>query len=802
MEKINHPALVHYAPNVIGDASGKAGLPTTAVRNSELFPTLTRLLLPSATPACSQAQSQLAKPLANNSPLLPPGKRCHAAVSSGQPPSFAMPARPATMLTAAASIPLPAIAAAAATDNQPAAVPSVSTSRGGPLLAYAQQRIKNQKKRGAKSQRILSPEALQWLEKLPLSKNALGKAQALDVARLFIQHEDQMRHYGITRSHLAGIYHIPITTISTMVALEKKNSLPLPALTPQAEKWLENNRMIPDEEQTLTIKEIARQYLLMSEEMAQLNITSAHLAKSYQIDHNSLKKGIYALNAHSAGRCRKLSEAALTWLEYTPPDRDENGEVKNADLARFFLNNTRTMKELKITIPALAEKYDTSPKALWSRIHEIRKASIPTSTRRELTDEVVNFLDKTSLPQDSEGNTPATEVAAFYINNREELKKQKITREALNIYFSLRVNQLNYHISKIESLSLKPGAAARIWLSGQRLKQSKNGRVLAKSVAEFYRQHYQQIKHFNITLTMLAAHFKVTYGALTYRIYTRQPPAEPTLAQQVTTAAKPDPDADEGVGPWYPLSLLFQKEFPLHMQPEDELIALGYKQGPLLEKLATVNIDTLNFTEFPAALHAYRGEARQRLQMLVQAAQNGTLNQLIKQEGNYALYRDEEQPELGWGVIATKDMPPGFILEPYPGFVYTTNEQYEKAAAEADCSFPLYAFEYHSTRPRKKADGKNKRPAKVKSAIGGHLRTGLSPHINTASVAASGKVLHSAANNVTPVKAGHHIVAFITTCEIKKGSVLLTDYGAKYCVKKHQPVSIKQEPMGSDSDSD
>ncbi|MFS2225386.1 SET domain-containing protein-lysine N-methyltransferase [Pantoea sp. B65] len=718
----------------------------------------------------------------------------------------------------------------------------------------------------------LSAQAQKWLTQHAVAKTARGKIQALKVAQLFIANEEQLGKLGITRNLLADHYHLKRLTLSTIIGSLKRTPLPLEKLSVQAQNWLEKNPVSASKADKVTVRDVAKFYYDKAAELADYNITYAHLAAANQIKTTTLNKRINELKPGQKSIARKLSVAAEKWLSKHQLEKIKNGKVKISMLASFYLDNYRKIKQFKITLSALADLYDITPGSLSTRIRYIKESR--EGGTREITDEIIEKLQKYTIPADKDGKIPLESIAKFYLDNKTELKKNHITRDDLAIYhqqtpcaLNAKINKINTayarhdlklnaqaqtwlkrtslkktpdtqvtarevaeyyleHKTEIQRLSisksglalwygfrpeylsrniselmiksgdLKLTVAAEIWLAGHTLETDRHGVVAANSVAEFYRRNEAQIKKLHITLASLAVYYDVNYTTMTHKIFfskdaatQKQPPAEVTVKQEA--------DADHDVRPWYPPEIRAFQRLPVLIAREDEHIALGYEQGPLRELLAGVHAGTLSFHPLPSDLKltpAQRKKATQQLRQHVCAAQNGTLQQLIQQEGYFFLQVDFQYPQLGTGLVAKIALEKGTMVGLYAGVVYHNKQEFTDAARQADSNFPMYSFQLQALRARRKQGQQRKKSLQVNAAIGGQLRNGYMAYINTAEIGTDGRVLPSAKNNITAVKAGKNIIAFIANRHIAAGEELLTDYGQYYYVGIHRPLRVKPEP--------
>ncbi|WP_416410241.1 SET domain-containing protein-lysine N-methyltransferase [Pantoea sp. App145] len=232
---------------------------------------------------------------------------------------------------------------------------------------------------------------------------------------------------------------------------------------------------------------------------------------------------------------------------------------------------------------------------------------------------------------------------------------------------------------------------------------------------------------------------------------------------------------------------------PVLLHKDDELEALGIKQGPLREELMHVDAENLEISIAD----------KKRLSKKIADSATRQIRNLVKniQEGKtgdagadcYHIFSDEEHPELGFGLKAARAIRLGEVLpDLYGGFILRNRTQCDEMYVSSDSYCPTYFFETKGHRPRSKR-GFRRKPVNVYSGIAGHLKNTNLALVNTALVQGD-KVVPSDKNNLIAIRAGENIIVYMAIRDIKKDESLLINYGSRYRIMKHHPPIVKTEP--------
>ncbi|MDF7659766.1 hypothetical protein PUG81_12375 [Erwiniaceae bacterium L1_54_6] len=233
-------------------------------------------------------------------------------------------------------------------------------------------------------------------------------------------------------------------------------------------------------------------------------------------------------------------------------------------------------------------------------------------------------------------------------------------------------------------------------------------------------------------------------------------------------------------------------EIPVLLHKDDELEALGIRQGPLRDELIHVDADSLEINVADKKLLSKKiiDSATRQIRRIVKDIQEGKARKAS--EDCYHLFSDEQHPELGFGLKAARVIRLGEVLpDLYGGFILRNSAQCGEMYARGDSHCPTYFFETQGHRPRSKS-GHRQKPVNVNCGIAGHLKNTNLAFVNTASVQGD-KVIPSDKNNLMAIRAGKNIIVYMAIRDIEKEEPLLINYGPRYRVMKHQPPIIKTE---------
>lgn len=232
---------------------------------------------------------------------------------------------------------------------------------------------------------------------------------------------------------------------------------------------------------------------------------------------------------------------------------------------------------------------------------------------------------------------------------------------------------------------------------------------------------------------------------------------------------------------------------PVLMHKDDELEALGIKQGPLREELMHVDAESLEINIADKKLLSKKiiDSATRQIRSIVKAVQEGKAGEAGAD--CYHIFNDEEYPELGFGLKAARPIRVGEVLpDLYGGFILRNRAQCDEMYASGDSHCPAYFFETRGHRPRAKK-GFRRKPVNVFSGIAGHLKNTNLALVNTALLKGD-RVISSDKNNLIAIRAGKNIIVYMAIRDIEEGEPLLINYGPRYRILKHQPPVVKTEP--------
>lgn len=665
-------------------------------------------------------------------------------------------------------------------------------------------------------QQTLSVQARQWLDQLQLNEPENGTT----VARLYLKNSLSITELKINVTQFAQRYNIkPITlqralteckaargseAIATKqparndkIAIPKTiNSKPsrVLLLSSEALRFLKEN-LIKDQYQ-VAINDVIHFIHSYPKEIKYYKINKKDMARCCNINYQTL---LANLNHH---RCTQresqqvLSASAQQWLNQL--QLTENNTASNVE--KLYRENLAKIKHLNINATQFAIRFGVKPisfKQILEAYKNGRKkpaaknASLPTQKQRPLrplTAEEMEWF----RPLQGKSKVSGREVAKCLMPHLSKIKYKSVLRRIAN-HFNIPFLGFRNTIVLLRKnkRELEQGltAEAIAWLNQLPLKKNPSPAAVAKC----YLAHLPQMNQWGVNRSLLALHYGLLFFSMNQAIEKQIASAK----RKKNISIKQEPVGDENeVEPWYP-ALTFRK-MPTLLYPEDMEIALGHAQGPIREKLAEVDLATLRITqcpEFPQLLtnRKMRIAATERLRNMIEAASKGQLQQLIKDESYYKLIIDEQHPELGMGLYATKPIPQGHMLGIYPGVVYSSYQEFLQAANTVDSNFSAFAFQCNCRRPRRKIGGVRKRPLRAEIVIGGHLQNGLLVFANTGAVAEDGSVMVSENNNLAAAIAAKEIIVFVATRDIAAGEKLLINYGKEYLIRPHQP--IKQEPQ-------
>ncbi|MFS2225384.1 hypothetical protein [Pantoea sp. B65] len=644
-----------------------------------------------------------------------------------------------------------------------------------------------------KPQAKLTAEESKCLEEYQPQKQSLT---AKEIAKLYIAMK-RTKDKKISVPVLAGHYKVASTSIYNWIPQCESRQL-----TTEEIKWLQQHG---PEKDNAEAKDVAELYHANKSFKGKKYIVPS-LAAHYGISTRLLYSWIRQLEES------KLTAEGIAWLKKHGPVKNPSGKVAPDELAVFYLARKKELNSHieNFSIKNLALHYKISWPILITRMGCLKMSSTSHNAPQQLTAEAQTWLAQHPLSQRKGGQGTIDAAARYWLAHKDQLKSLGISIGSLSGLFGLSPERvwsqktLFQEQHRLATMMLTPQAIMFLEGLKQQLKQKQKRHISAASVATFCAENSQQINQLQISELQIARYFGFNVVTFSRKLALIRAAGEATTAVSADIAIKQEPDSNaaDDVTVWN--EGLRQRsagyaDVPVQIPPEDELILLGHQQGPLREKLASVDINTVSFIDPPAPLRLKRNAARlnaaeQRCRLLVQAAQNGTLYSLMQQEGYFTLFRDEENPQLGWEQIALKDLPQWFVLAIYSGILYENEAAYHQAAFAADSSFPDYAFEIHS-RPLTDEDDKAIHSKRVvTTGIDGRYKTGPAVFINTAKSSKTGKALASKDNNLIVVKAEHNIIALITNQPVKKGQKLRLYYGPHYLMQQHKPVLIKKDP--------
>lgn len=693
----------------------------------------------------------------------------------------------------------------------------------------------------------LKTEAWKWIEDYPVERDSNGKATLSSVAQLITKHKTPLLKTGIRWRDIAEYYQLSTDSLYTYISKIARKSNPVEELTEQQRSWLTMSLQANGLTGKFSIATLARYQLNNSDALTAHNISTIQLAKHCNKVHDSLRKRINEEKNKLISPKIDRKVFAAAWLDKQGPHINHRGKLTAIQIATFYVNKINLLKRKKIYISDLIEFYNINTSTLYSAVDKIKIKTL----QPKLPSDKEAWLVENAPQRYINDKTPIIEIARFYLLKKEHLRYQGITLKNIGVFYNYLPSSILITLSRLTKRKLRLPTLTieeTFWFS-KKIKNSPNTRNLTLNeyhsispgnfdkellrfrdlqntsasqlttaakkkldqlllsgittsidLANYYLQHIVSLVELGITHSVMAEYFHIASDTLMRKIRKQIASEIAFDIPEASSPVKQEPvsDSESEAELWYRPQLLRNGNIPVLLYKEDEEMVLGYKQGPIREKLVEVDLSTVRITQspdYPRLLtnRRLRAAATKRLRELINAACQGQLQQLIKDEGYYNLIIDEEHPELGMGLYAGKDIPEGTVLGIYPGVVYSSYQEYLQAAKTVDNIFPIFAFQGHLQRPRRKADGIRKRQSRVKTAIGGYLQTGSLVFANTAEVAEDGTVIASEKNNLAAVKAGPMIIAYVANRKIKAGEKLLIDYGRDYRIPA--PAVVKQEPL-------
>lgn len=627
-------------------------------------------------------------------------------------------------------------------------------------------------------------------------RDSAGNIIPESVAKFYIENKKELMRRKITREMLAVTHGLKPSALILRIDKNPLRAADMQWKQQQVEAWLE--KFGPDKNQLpkkIPEKVIAQFFWeIKNIQQEHPKISASDLIRFYGARQSVLHYHI--------DRCDPDKEKELPtpeqqeWLKKNAHARPKNDLLNVERATEYYVQNQEQLRRQGITNKKLAAYYGIAISTFKARVVIAKQANAAD----EISPEIQQFLHY--IAQQTELNENSSKQLAsmmldyappFEIN----LATAAIITEQLGVNFA--ANTLMRRINEVEKIRkaandpLSPEATK--WLDEIDAEYEHGMSDNATKAALFWLQYQEKIKALNITPYQLALRYGFSATTLQTtiirpKIIGKAATWRPEKKRPASARIKQEP-AEDDVRPWHQAK--WGRDYPVLLSPDDTRITLGFEQGPLRELLMEQNAATLKFHHFPAQYRRYQDAATRQMRTLVQAAQQGTLRTLVKEQDYYYLLCDEEHPELGMGVAAARDLDAGVVIQLYPGVRYSGYPRFLAAAQAGDSSFPAYAFEHSEWRPRRKSGGLRKRATQPRTVVGGQHCTGDMVFVNTAEVDANGKVKLSEGNNLIALKAGNGIIAYMTIRKVEKHQPLLIYYGDKYLINPHKPYPMSRE---------
>ena len=289
----------------------------------------------------------------------------------------------------------------------------------------------------------LPEEIKQWHARHPAEKNKEGKNSIKSVAEIYRTHKDFLVEHDVKQEDFAKLYMVNQNYLVTTISKSRRSEGAICFPSADNNKFLQDNPVEKTADGKYQATTVARYFIKYTTELEAQGISPEMLAKYTKTDPETLRKRIsWARNNVVVSLPVKIKN----WLKKHRIVKGDNGKVIQRHFKTLWENHQQEINRLGITLENMAAYNRTNARTLTSIIESSEQ--LPYCRTPKPTEDQKNYLNAQLWQRDSAGNIIPESVAKFYIENKKELMKRKITREMLAVTHSLKPSALILRIDK------------------------------------------------------------------------------------------------------------------------------------------------------------------------------------------------------------------------------------------------------------------------------------------------------------------------------------------------------------------